>query len=199
MEVSDNELSQSKIALSEARSIQETIEKDRDRLVEELARSEVKQQEYASIIEHNKKLAIAEIEAAKSLFKETVQGSISEKFGLESKLVLEKQEAVELAVQVEKLAELSFQQATSLLLEEAHLRVFAAKTAAAEAVHHIEEQIRHATEGTISSILDQSKQAICKALFAAEQASNHTEKAISASSGGNNLLDEIAAVRSQNL
>lgn len=128
-----------------------------------------------------------------------MQGSISEKFDLESKLVLEKQEDVELAVQVEKLAELAFQQATSHLLEEAHLRVSAAETAAAEAVHHIEEQIRHATEGTISSILDQSKQAICKALFAAEQASNHAEKAISASSGGNNLLDEIAAVRSQNL
>ncbi|KAH7673439.1 Alpha-amylase protein [Dioscorea alata] len=199
LEVSDNELSQSKLALSEARSIQETIEKDRDRLVEELARSEVKQREYASIIEHNKKLAIAEIEAAKSLFKETLQGSISEKFGLESKLVLEKQEAVELAVQVEKLAELAFQQATSHILEDAQLRVSAAETTAAEAVHHIEEQIRHATEGTMSSILDQSKQAICKALFAAEQASNHAEKAISASSGGNNLLDEIAAVRSQNL
>ncbi|KAJ0963484.1 hypothetical protein J5N97_028606 [Dioscorea zingiberensis] len=199
LEVSNDELKESRIALSEARSRQEAIEKERDQLVEELARSEVKHQEYASIIKHNKELAIAELEAAKSLFKQTLQGSIDEKFALESKLVLEKQDAVELAVQVEKLAELAFQQATSHILEDAQLRVSAAETTAAEAAHRIEEQIKHVTEGTISSILDQSTRTINKALSAAEQANNHAEKAVSALSGGSNLLDEIAAVCSQNL
>lgn len=197
-EATHDELLESKIVLSEARSRQEAIEKDRDQLMEELARSEAKQQDYAEMIMHNKELAITELEAAKSLFNQKLQESIEEKFALESKLVLAKQDAVELAVQVEKLAELAFQQATSHILEDARLRVSAAETSAAEAVHRIEEQIRSATEGTISSIIDQSTDTINKALSAAEQASTHAKKAVVTLSGGTNLMDEIAAVQSQN-
>lgn len=194
-----SELEQVKVALSEARSRQEAIEKEKDQLLEELARSEVMQKEYAAMVKHDKELALAELEAVKSLFNQKLQESVEEKFSLESKLVLAKQEAVELAVQVEKLAELAFQQATSHVIEDAYLRVSAAETSAAEAARHIEEQIRNATEGAISSIIDQSTDIIRKALFAAEQATNHSKKAVTAISGGPNLMDEIAEVRSKNL
>lgn len=198
-EIAHDELGRSSIALSEARSNQEAIGKERDELLEELAQSQAKMQEYADMIEHDKELAVAELEAAESLFNHKLKESIEEKVALESKLVLAKQDAIELAVQVEKLAELAFQQATSHILEDAWLRVSAAETFAAETAYHIEEQIRSATEGIISSIAEQSTDAINKALSAAEQARSYAEKAVSALTGGANLIDEIAALQSQNL
>lgn len=185
----------SEIALSEDRT--RAIEKERDQLIQELSQSEAIQHEYSEVIEHNKKLLISELEAAKSMFDQKLEESIEEKFALESKLVLAKQDAVELAVQVEKLAEIAFQQATSHILEDAQMRVSAAETSAAEAAHRIEEQIRSSIEGTVSSIIDQSKDTINKALTAAEQASKQAKKSVSALSGGTNLMNEIASLQSE--
>lgn len=193
------ELEQAKIALCEARAKQEAAEKERDRLMEELAKSEAKRQEYADMIKHDKESALAELEAAKSLFNQKLEESIEEKSALESKLDLAKQDAVELAVQVEKLAELAFEQATSHIIEDARLRVSAAETSAAEAARCIEEQVRNTTEGTISSIVDQSKDTINKALHAADQAISHARKAVTVITGGANFLDEIEAVRTKNI
>ncbi|KAF8408199.1 hypothetical protein HHK36_007342 [Tetracentron sinense] len=199
LEVDEKELLEARTALSEARARQEAIEKERDSLLEELARSKAKQQEYVATIKHDKELAIAEIEAAKSMFHQKLQESLEEKFSLESKLVLAKQDAVELAVQVEKLAEVAFQQATFHILEDARLRVSVAETSAAEATYQIEEQIRNATEGTILSIVEQSKDAIDRALAVAEELSDRTKKTVSALSNSINPIDEIAAIQSQNI
>ncbi|MCI00805.1 Alpha-amylase isozyme 3D, partial [Trifolium medium] len=119
---------------------------------------------------HDKEVAITELEAAKSLFHKNLEESVEEKFSLQSKLVLAKQDAVDLAVQVEKLAEVAFQQATSHILQDAQLRISSAETTAAEAAHQIEKQIKDATEGTISSIVEKSKYAIERALAVAEEA-----------------------------
>uniref|UniRef100_A0A5B6YK14 alpha-amylase n=1 Tax=Davidia involucrata TaxID=16924 RepID=A0A5B6YK14_DAVIN len=199
LEIDEDELMAARKALSEARARQEAIEKERDQLLEELASSEAKQKEYVATIMHDKELAIAELEAAKSLFNRKLQESLEEKFNLESKLVLAKEDAVELAVQVEKLAEIAFQQATAHILEDAQLRVSAAETSAAEAAYQIEEQIRNATEATIVSIVEQSKDAIEKALAVAETAADHTTKAMVAFTDGINPLDEIASIQSQNV
>lgn len=184
--------------LSEARARLEATEKERDELLEELARSEAKQQEYMATIMHDKELAIAELEAAKALFNQNLQESVEEKFNLESKLVLAKQDAVELAVQVEKLAEISFQQATSHILEDAELRVSAAETSAAEAAYQIEERIRNAIEGTIMSVVEKSKEAIEKALAVAETASEQSTK-VMATFTDSIPVGEIASIQSQNL
>lgn len=184
--------------IAEVRARQEAIEKERDLLLEELAQSEAKQQEYVATIMRDKEVAIAELEAAKALFNQKLEQSVEEKFNLESKLVLAKQDAVELAVQVEKLAEIAFQQATSNILEDAKLKVSAAETAAAEAAYQIEEQIRQATEGAIVSIVEQSKEAIEKALAFAETAGDRSTKAIAMFTDDINPLDEIAIVQSQN-
>ncbi|XP_077223141.1 uncharacterized protein LOC143856751 [Tasmannia lanceolata] len=194
-----DELSATRTALVEVRTRQEAIEKERDQLLEELAWSEAKQREYASTIKHDKELAIAELEEAKSMFHRKLQESLGEKFSLESKLVLAKQDAIEFAVQVEKLAEIAFQQATSHILEDAQLRVSSAETSAAEAAYHIEEQVRNTTEGTLLSIVEQSKDTIQKALAAAEQASDRAKKTSVILSDGINLVDEIAAVQSDNI
>ncbi|CAA2966905.1 Alpha-amylase 3, chloroplastic [Olea europaea subsp. europaea] len=150
-------------------------------------------------IMHDKELAVAELEAAKALFHQKLQESVEEKFNLESRLVLAKQDAVELAVQVEKLAEIAFQQATSHILEDAQLRVSAAETSAAEAAYQIEEQIRIATEGTIVSIVKQSKDAIEKTLAVAQAAGDHTEKLMAAFTDYLNPLEEIVSIKSQNV
>lgn len=186
-------------ALSEARARQEAIEKERDKLLEELARSKAKQQEYIDAIKHDKEVAIAELEAAKALFNQKLEQSVEQKFNLESKLVLAKKDAVELAVQVEKLAEIAFQQATSHILQDAQLKVSAAETSAAEAAYHIEEQIRLATEDTIVSVVEQSKDAIDKALAVAETAGEQTTKAFAVLTDDMKPFDEIASVNSENI
>nr|GMD58758.1 Alpha-amylase isozyme 2A [Ipomoea batatas] len=132
-------------------------------------------------------MAISELEAAKSMFNQKLEQSVEERFNLESKLVLAKQDAIELAVQVEKLAEIAFQQATSHILEDVQLRVSAAETSAAEAAYQIEEQIRNATEGTIFSIVQQSKDALEKALAVAESADDMSS------------IEHITSIQSQNV
>lgn len=186
-------------ALSDARARNKAIEKERDQLLEKLAWSEAKQKEYLSTVMHDKDLAISELEAAEALFNNKLEESLEEKFSLESKLVLAKQDAVELAVQVEKLAEIAFQQATSHILEDAQLRVSAAEASAAEASFQIEEQIRSASEGAINSVLQQSKDAIEKALAVAESAGDHTTKAMAAFVDNMGSVDEIISVQSQNI
>lgn len=197
-ESENNVLLATRKALSEARARQEAIEKERDKLLEELVRSEAKQQEYIDAIKHDKEVAIVELEAAKALFNQKLEQSVEEKFNLESKLVLAKNDAVELAVQVEKLAEIAFQQATSHILQDAQLKVSAAETSAAEAAYHIEEQIRLATEDTIVSVVEQSKDAIDKALAVAESAGEQTTKAFAVLT---DMIpfDEIASVNSENI
>lgn len=196
--IDDNELLATRKSLSDVQARNETIEKERYQLLEKLVQSEAKQKEYLSTVMHDKDLAISELEAAKSLFNRKLDESLEEKFNLESKLVLAKQDAVELAVQVEKLAEIAFQQATTHILEDAQLRVSAAEASAAEAAFQIEEQIRTASEGAITRVLQQSKDAIEKALAVAESAGDHTTNAMAAFLD-NMGLDEIVSVQSQNI
>ncbi|XP_050380889.1 uncharacterized protein LOC126798094 [Argentina anserina] len=195
----EDDLMKAKRELSEAQARQEAIEKERDQLLEQLARVEAKQQEYVSTVLHDKDMAVSELETAKSFFNQKLQESVQEKFSLQDKLVLMKQDAVELAVQVERLAEIAFQQATSHILEDAQMRVAAAETTAAEATYHIEKQIKDVTEGTILSIVEQSKNAIEKALDVAEKAGHHATKAASAFNDSMSPLDELASVQSKNI
>ncbi|PSR87722.1 Alpha-amylase [Actinidia chinensis var. chinensis] len=199
LESSEDELMEARKVLSEVQASQEAIEKERDKLLEELARSEAKQQEYVATIMHEKELAIAELEAAKSLFNQKLQESLEEKSNFESKLVLAKQDAVELALQVEKLAEIAFHQATDHILEDAQLRVSKAETSAAEAGYQIEERIRKATEGTIVSIVEHAKDAIEKALAVAETAGDHTTKAMALFTDSMNPVDEVDSIKLENI
>ncbi|XP_027187610.1 uncharacterized protein [Cicer arietinum] len=195
----EDELMAAKKALSEAQDTQEAIEKERDQLLEELARSEAKKQEFIAAILHDKEVAIAELEAAKSLFQKNLEESVEEKFALQSKLVLAKQDAVDLAVQVEKLAEAAFQQATSHILQDAQLRISSAETTAAEAAYLIEKKIMDATEGTISSIVEKSKYAIERALVVAEEAGEHAKDAMKIFIDDTSPFMEIASVQEENI
>ncbi|XP_043703267.1 uncharacterized protein LOC122653485 [Telopea speciosissima] len=201
LEIDTDELLDTRTALSETRARLEVIEKERDQLLEELARSEAKQKEYINTINHDKELAIAELEGAQSLFNQKLQESVEEKFALESKVVLAKQDAVAFAVQVEKMAEFAIHRATSHILEDAQVRVSAAETSAAEAAYQIEEQIRNATEGTILSIVEHSKDAIARALAVAEQVSDNAKNAMEVLSDGlNPVVDtDSASFRSENI
>ncbi|XP_065855387.1 uncharacterized protein [Euphorbia lathyris] len=192
-------LSETKKALSEAQSRQGIVERERDQLIEELARSETKHQENVATILHDKELAISELEAAKSSFHHKLQQTVDEKFSTESKLVLVKQDAVELAVQVEKLAEIAFHQATSHILENAKMRVLAAETTAAEAAFRIDEQISNATESTVSSIVEQSKDAIEKALGVAGKALDHVTKAVAVFTDSVDPVDKVVSIKSENI
>ncbi|XP_039063684.1 uncharacterized protein LOC120208473 [Hibiscus syriacus] len=192
-------LTETKRAFSEAKARGEALEKERDQLLEDFASSEAKQKENVASILHDKELVVSELESEKSLLHQKLQETVEEKSALESKLVLAKQDAVDLAVQVEKLAEIAFQQTTSHVLEDAKLRVSAAETLAAESAFQIEDQIRKSTEGTISSIIEESRDAIKEALDVAENASEQAMKAIAAFTNGINPIDAIASVHSENI
>ncbi|XP_039068556.1 uncharacterized protein LOC120214821 [Hibiscus syriacus] len=194
-----DELTETKRALSEAKARQEALEDEKDQLLEDFASSEVSQEENVASILHEKELAVSKLESAKYQLHKKLQESVEEKSALESKLVLAIQDAVELAVQVEKLAEIAFEQATSEALEDAKLRVSAAETMAAESAFQIEDQIRKSTEGTISSIIEESRDAIKGALDVAENASDQASKAIAAFTDGINPIDAVASVQSKNI
>ncbi|KAL7003332.1 alpha-amylase, partial [Sarracenia purpurea var. burkii] len=119
LELGDGELTEATKALFEVRSRQQIINKGGDELPKELARPQAKQQEYVTTIMHDRGLAIVELEAARSLFSQKLQEFLEEKFKLESKLIPAKLDAVELAAQVGKLAEIAFQQAAAHILEDA--------------------------------------------------------------------------------
>ncbi|XP_047982425.1 uncharacterized protein LOC125223353 [Salvia hispanica] len=195
----EDELLATQIALADARAREQAFEKERGILLEKLAQAEAKQHEYAAAIMHEKEMVVAELEAAKDLFHKKLQESVDEKFDLKSKLILAKQDAVELAVQVEKLAEIAFQQATSHILEDTQLRVSAAETSAADATYRSEEQIRSATEGTLLSIVDQGKSAIAKALAVAKAADDRAKSYVAAPIDDSKLIDEIASIKFQNV
>lgn len=199
LEIDVDELVAARKALIEAHARQEAIEKERDRLLEELAQYEAKQKEYMATLIHDKEMAIAELQSVKSLFHQKLHETAEEKASLESKLVLAKQDAVELAVQVEKLAEIAVHQATAHILEDAQLRVSAAETSAAQTIYQIEEQIRNTAEGTLSALVEQSKVAIDKALVVAERAGDYATKSIAPFTDAASPADEIAAIHSQNI
>ncbi|KAA0066555.1 uncharacterized protein E6C27_scaffold25G001200 [Cucumis melo var. makuwa] len=199
LETGEDEILAVKKALLESQTRQKAVEKERDQLLERLARYEAKQKEYVATILHDKELAISELEAARSLFNKKLEESVGEKFALESKLVLAKQDAIDLAVQVEKLAAIAFQQATSHILEDAKYRVSVAETSAIETSYEIEKQIRDATEGSMLSFLEQSKIAIEKALDVAEKASVHAKKAMATFTDEVYPLDGIASIQSENI
>ncbi|KAE8665645.1 putative WD-repeat protein [Hibiscus syriacus] len=194
-----DELIETRQALSEAKARQEALEDETDQLLEDFASSEANQEENVASILHDKELAVSELESAKSQLHKKLQESVEEKSALESKLVLVKQDAVELAVQVKKLAEIAYEQATSQALEDAKLRVSAAETMAAESAFQIEDQIRKSTESTISSIIEESRDDIKGALDVAENASEQASKAIAAFTDGINPIDAVASVQSKNI
>ncbi|MED6216523.1 hypothetical protein PIB30_008508 [Stylosanthes scabra] len=168
----EDELMETKKALAVVQARQDALEEERNKLLEKLAQSEAKKTEYMSV---------------------------EEKFPFESNLVLAKQDAVDLAVQVEKLAEIAFQQATSHILEDAQLKISSAETTAAEAAHLIEKQIKDATEGTIASIVEKSKSAIGRALAIAEEAREHAKKTTEILIDNACPFDEIVSVQAENM
>ncbi|KAL4354877.1 hypothetical protein GQ457_06G033400 [Hibiscus cannabinus] len=198
-EMKKDKLTEMRKALSEAKARQEALEKERDQLLQEFASSEAKQKEDADSIFLGKEVTVSELESDKSLLHQKLQETVEEKTALESKLVLTKQDAIELAVQVEKLAEIAFQQATSHVLEDAQLRVSAAETMAAESAFQIEDQIRKSTEGTISSIIEESRDAIKEALDVAENSREQAMKAIAAFTDSISSIDAISSVQSENI
>ncbi|KAF7803074.1 myosin-3-like isoform X1 [Senna tora] len=174
-------------------------EEEKDQSLEELACSEAKQLKFMTSILHDKEEAIAELEAAKSLYQHKLQES-EEEFILKSKLVLAKQDAVNLAVQVEKLAKVVFQLETSHLVEDAELRVSAAKTEEAEeAAHRTEKQIEDATYSKIPSIVKKSKVAIEKALDVTEEAVEHVKRTMAYLINGVISFSEVASVHTENV
>lgn len=178
-------------ALNEANARAEAAEEGRDKAIDELGQAEVKLQEYSANIIRNTELAVSELEAAKVAFHQQLQKLLNDKMAVESKLVLAKQDAIDLAVQVEKFAEVAIQEATAHIVEEAKLRVSAAETSAADVTHQAEERLKNAVDNAASTVVTESKGVIDKSLAIAQVAREQANKAQAALNERLHLLDEL--------
>ncbi|KAH9315241.1 hypothetical protein KI387_023868, partial [Taxus chinensis] len=178
-------------ALEEANARAEAAEQDRKKAIDKLGRAEAKLQEYAGNMVRNTELAVDELKSARAAFHQQLQKLIDEKLAMESELVLAKQDAIDLAVQVERFAEIAIQEATAHIVEEAKLSVSAAETSAAEAIQQVEEKLRNDTDAVVSTMLTESKGAIVKSLTIAEMARENANKAQTALVERSNVLDKL--------
>jgi len=184
-----------KDALNEANARAAAAEEGREKAIDELGRAEVKLQEYSTNIIRNTELAVSELEAAKAAFHQQLKELLDDKLSVESKLVLAKQDAIDLAVQVEKFAEVAIQEATAHIVEEAKLRVSAAETSAADVAHQAEERLKDAADNAVSTVVTESKSVIDKSLAIAQVARDQANKAQVALNERLHVLDEL--VRSE--
>eukprot|EP01018_Ginkgo_biloba_P014005 Gb_18574 [translate_table: standard] len=194
-----DEVAAMRVALQEANARAAAAEQGRRKATDELARVEVKQKEYADNLVHNTKLAVSELEAAKASFHQQIQKLLDEKLAVQSELVLAKEDAIDLAVQVEKFAEIAIQDATAHIVEEAKLRVSAAETSATEATHQVEEKLRNAANDGSVTVVTESKDLVDKSFAIAEAAREQANKANAALHEGLHVLDKLVHVESSNL
>ncbi|XP_057822676.1 uncharacterized protein LOC131035073 isoform X1 [Cryptomeria japonica] len=188
-----------KAALEEANARAEAAEKGRKKAIDELGRAEAKLQEYAANLVSNTELAVAELNAAKDTFHQQLQHLLDEKLAIKSELVLAKQDAIDLAVQVERFAEIAIQEATAHIVDEANLRVSTAETSAAEVTQQVEEKLRNAADGIVSTVVTESKGAMNKSLAIAEVAREKANQAQAALAERSNVLDKLFNSESSNI
>eukprot|EP00249_Psilotum_nudum_P024115 c29097_g1_i3 orf=478-3477(+) len=175
------------IDLDDAASLRATLLAAEDRVaaaerekadaLEALAKAEAKQQEYGVNLVQTTAAAMQEIESAREIFNKELEMILEEKLAVESELVLAKQDAIDLAVKVEMLAESAIQEATANLAEEAQLRIAAAEASAAEASEKVDNRIRIAAIDAADSMLKESRDVIEKSFTALEAAKEKAQKA----------------------
>eukprot|EP00249_Psilotum_nudum_P024116 c29097_g1_i4 orf=478-3012(+) len=167
-------------------------EREKAEALEALSKAEAKQQDYAERIVQTTESAMRDIESARAEFDEDMERMLEGKLAVVSELILTKQDAINLAVKVEKLAESAIQVATGNIAKEAALMIAGAETAAAEASAKVEERIQIAVIDASNSILGESRNGIEKSLFALEASKDKAQKTEAALFQKMQILDNLA-------
>lgn len=159
----------------EARAL--AAEKAEKQALQALAAIRSKSQDSTKNLVQNTEEAVVELEAVKDAYRTELDKMSKAKKKVDLQLFEEKQESLDLAVRVEKIAELAISNATARIADEANLKVAAAETAAAEAIFQVEERVRHSADETSASVLMDARLALEEALAAAKTAKGQAEKA----------------------
>ncbi|KAH7425704.1 hypothetical protein KP509_11G067000 [Ceratopteris richardii] len=178
-------------ALAAAHDRIASAENEKADALKALAQAEAKVQEYADIVVKGTESALQEMQAAKESFHMELQHILEQKLAVESELVLAKQDALELAVSVDKVADYVIKETTAHIAEDAMLKMAAAKTAAAEAALTVEERIKDATLEAANSMIEETRDAIEKSFAALEAAKDKAQKSEIALFQKMQILDDM--------
>eukprot|EP00250_Pteridium_aquilinum_P017935 c23849_g2_i1 orf=436-3144(+) len=166
-------------------------ESDKTEALKALAQAEAKLQVYAATVAQGTESALQEMQAAKESFNKELQSILEQKLAVESELVLAKQDAIDLAVRVDRVADSIIKETTANLAEDAKLKIAAAKTSAAEANRTVEERIKCATLETANAMIKETRDAIEKSFAALEAAKDKAQKSEIALFQRMQILDDM--------
>ena len=179
----------------EARAL--AAEKAEKQALQALAAIRSKSQDSTKNLVQNTEEAVVELEAVKDAYRTELDKMSKAKKKVDLQLFEEKQESLDLAVRVEKIAELAISNATARIADEANLKVAAAETAAAEAIFQLEERVRHSADETSASVLMDARLALEEALAAAKTAKGQAEKAQACLVDQVGLQNELAELQAK--
>jgi len=120
--------------------------------------------------------ALTIMEARSQDMAKNTREALSKLEAAEKKNRKEKQEGIDLAVQVETISQSAIQKVTARITEEAKLKVSAAETSAAAAILGLEERLQRAADETAAAVSVQSHVAIDEAREMARSAKAQAEK-----------------------
>ncbi|KAI5079603.1 hypothetical protein GOP47_0005082 [Adiantum capillus-veneris] len=178
-------------ALAAAQAKIACAESEKTESLKALAQAEAKLQEYAATVVQGTESALREMQAAKESFSTELQNILEQKLAVESELVLAKQDALELAVRVDKVADSIIKETTANIAEDAMLKIGAAKTSAAEAAFTVEEKIKSATLEVANAMIKETRDAIEKSFAALEAAKEKAQKSENALFQRMQILDDM--------
>ena len=181
-----------KAALAAAEQRALAAEKAEKQALEALAAEEAKSEEYTYSFVNNTEEATIKIEAVKNVFRTELDKISKSKAEVDHQLLLAKQDGIELALQVERIAESAILEVTFKVTEEAKMRVAEAETAAADAVSQVENRLRRAADDAATSVVMDARSAIEGAVLAADTAKVQAQTAQTALNEQLGLLDELA-------
>lgn len=178
-------------ALAAAQARNAAVESQKRGALKALAQADTKLQEYAATIVQGTESALQEMQTAKESFNMELQSILEQKLAVESELVFAKQDAIELAVKVDRVADSIIKEATAQLAEDAMLKISAAKTSAAEAALTVEERIKSATLEVANAMVNETRDAIEKSFAALEAAKDKAQKSEIALFQRMQILDDM--------
>jgi alpha-amylase len=178
----------------EARAL--AAEKAENQALQALAAIRSKSQDSTKNLVQNTE-GVVELEAVKDAYRTELDKMSKAKKKVDLQLFEEKQESLDLAVRVEKIAELAISNATARIADEANLKVAAAETAAAEAIFQVEERVRHSADEASASVLMDARLALEEALAAAKTAKGQAEKAQACLVDQVGLQNELAELQAK--
>lgn len=136
--------------------------------------------------------AIAGLKASKELFKSQLEEMLATK---SREVGQAKQDAISLAIDVEKIAETAIRVVSRSISEDARLKATTADSAAAEAAFRVQESIHNAAKKAADQVMKEASSALTDALAAAALAQQQAARAQEAWEQQSKIITELAEER----